>query len=120
VTAVDNGALKGDIARDVLVTHRREDGLRYRPSRPVDWVTCDIVEQPSRIAQLMGDWIAEGSARRAIFNLKLPMKKRYEEVERCRAIIAARLAQRGVRAQLRIRQLYHDREEVTGYLRREP
>jgi len=118
VTAVDNAALRGDIAGDPLVTHVREDGLRYRPRRPVDWVTCDIVEAPARIAQLMGDWIGEGAARHAIFNLKLPMKKRYDEVARCRDIIAQRLARAGVRAHLGLRQLYHDRAEVTGYLER--
>ena len=116
VTAVDNAALKGEIARDPLVTHVREDGLRFRPRRPVDWVTCDIVESPARIAQLMGDWMAEGAARHAVFNLKLPMKKRYDEVQRCRDIVAQRLGRAGVRAGLALRQLYHDREEVTGYL----
>jgi 23S rRNA (cytidine2498-2'-O)-methyltransferase len=116
VTAVDNAALKGEIARDPLVTHVREDGLRFRPRRPVDWVTCDIVESPARIARLMGDWMAEGAARHAVFNLKLPMKKRYDEVERCRDIVGQRLARAGVRAGLALRQLYHDREEVTGYL----
>lgn len=120
VTAVDNGALKGAIARDPLVTHLREDGLRYRPRRGVNWVMCDIVEKPSRIAELMADWIAAGDARHAIFNLKLPMKRRYDEVVRCRDIIAGTLAKRGVRAELRLRQLYHDREEVTAYLAREP
>jgi len=118
VTAIDNGALKGDIARDSLVTHLREDGLRYRPRRPVDWVTCDIVESPARIAELMADWIGGGHARRAVFNLKLPMKKRYDEVERCRDIIAGALGRSDRRATLRLRQLYHDREEVTGYLAR--
>jgi 23S rRNA (cytidine2498-2'-O)-methyltransferase len=118
VTAVDNGALKGEVAHDALVTHLREDGLRYRPRRPVDWVTCDIVEKPSRIAALMADWIGAGHARHAIFNLKLPMKKRYDEVVRCRAAITDDLSRRGVRAHLALRQLYHDREEVTGYLAR--
>ena len=116
VTAIDNGALKGEIAGDALVTHLRADGLHYRPRRPVDWVTCDIVEAPARIAQLMGDWIGGGHARHAIFNLKLPMKKRYDEVERCREIIARALQRSHVDATLRLRHLYHDREEVTGYL----
>ena len=71
------------VADDPLVTHLREDGLRWRPRRPVDWLVCDIVEQPSRIAELVARWIADGAARRAIFNLKLPMKKRYDEVRRC-------------------------------------
>ena len=119
VIAVDNGALKGPVADDPRVTHVRDDGLRFRPRRPVDWVTCDIVESPSRIATLMGAWIADGHARRAIFNLKLPMKKRYDEVERCRGLIADALARRAVTARLGLRQLYHDREEVTGYLARD-
>jgi 23S rRNA (cytidine2498-2'-O)-methyltransferase len=118
VTAVDNAALKGAIAQDPLVTHVRADGLHWRPPRPVEWLTCDIVETPSRIATLVAGWIADGAARHAIFNLKLPMKKRYEEVERCRALIADTLARAGMAGELRLRQLYHDREEVTGYLTR--
>lgn len=116
VTAIDNGPLKGAAADDPLITHVRSDGLSYRPRRPADWVTCDIVESPSRIAALMGAWIGERHARHAIFNLKLPMKRRYAEVQRCREIIDKALAAHGVRATLAMRQLYHDREEVTGYL----
>jgi 23S rRNA (cytidine2498-2'-O)-methyltransferase len=118
VTAVDNGPLKGAAANEALITHLRVDGLHYRPRRPVDWVTCDIVEAPARIAALMAAWIGEGHARHAIFNLKLPMKRRHAEVERCRALIVQGLSRHGVRATLDIRQLYHDREEVTAYLAR--
>ena len=45
------------------------------------------------------------------------MKKRYEELERCRSIIEQKLAKAGISATLRFKQLYHDREEVTGHLR---
>jgi len=44
------------------------------------------------------------------------MKKRWEEVERCRAIIDEALGGGGY--YLRLKQLYHDREEVTGYIAR--
>lgn len=118
VTAVDNAALQGDVARDSLVTHVRDDGYAYRPRRPVDWMVCDIVDKPSRIAALVARWVADGQARRCIFNLKLPMKKRYDEVLRCTGIIEEVLPQQGVRHTLRLKQLYHDREEVTGYLAR--
>jgi 23S rRNA (cytidine2498-2'-O)-methyltransferase len=118
VTAIDNGPLKGEVAKDSLVTHLRVDGLSFRPQRPVDWMVCDIVEQPARIATLVGRWIAEGHARRTIFNLKLPMKKRYDEVRRCEAIIRDTLAKAGVHHTLALRHLYHDREEVTGYCAR--
>ena len=115
VTAVDNGPLKGRVRDDPLVTHLRADGLSYLPKHPVDWMVCDIVEQPARIAVLVARWIGEGHARHAIFNLKLPMKKRHDEVRRCEAIIRAALATARVKHTLVLRQLYHDREEVTGY-----
>ncbi len=118
VIAVDNGPMKGDVANDPLVTHLREDGLRYVPRKPVDWMVCDIVEQPSRIATLVARWIGEGHARHTIFNLKLPMKKRYDEVRRCEAIIREALQRAHVRHSLRFAQLYHDREEITGYCAR--
>jgi 23S rRNA (cytidine2498-2'-O)-methyltransferase len=115
VIAVDNGPLKGAVLGDPLVSHLRADGLSYLPKRPVDWMVCDIVEQPSRIAAMVARWIGEGHARRAIFNLKLPMKKRYDEVRRCEAVIRDALATARVKYTLALRQLYHDREEVTAY-----
>ena len=119
VTAVDNGALKREIAEDPLVTHLRVDGLTYLPRKPVDWMVCDIVEQPSRIATLVARWIGEGHARRAIFNLKLPMKKRYDEVRRCEGIIHDALNRAHAKHTLVLRQLYHNREEISGYCARE-
>ncbi len=120
VVAVDNGSLKGSVRDDPLVTHMRADGLTYVPKRPVDWMVCDIVEQPSRIATLVARWIGEGHARHSVFNLKLPMKKRHDEVRRCDAIIRDALTSAGVRHHLVLRQLYHDREEVTGCVARVP
>ncbi len=114
VVAVDNGPLKGEVFDDPLVTHLRADGLAYLPKRPVDWMVCDIVLQPARIAQLVARWIGDGHARHAIFNLKLPMKKRYDEVRRCAAVIDDAIAKSRVPHSLVLRQLYHDREEVTG------
>lgn len=120
VTAVDNGPLRGDLVGNALVKHLREDGFRFRPKRPVEWVVCDMVEQPSRIATLVAEWIAEGWAQHSIFNLKLPMKKRLEEIERCRKIIDERLEKAGVRYRLKVKQLFHDRDEVTAFLTRQP
>ena len=117
VTAIDNGTLKGDLVDNALVRHLREDGFRYRPKRPVDWMVCDMVEQPARIAQLVAMWFREGWTERCIFNLKLPMKKRLAEVDKCRAVIEEALQMSGRNYELRIKQLYHDREEVTGFCR---
>jgi 23S rRNA (cytidine2498-2'-O)-methyltransferase len=118
VTALDNGRLAPEVLATGMVEHLRADGLTWRPRRPVDWLVCDMVERPIRIAALVADWIATRHCRNAIFNLKLPMKKRREEVDRCRELIAARLDAEGLRYRLRIKQLYHDREEVTAFLAR--
>ncbi|MBL8471185.1 MAG: 23S rRNA (cytidine(2498)-2'-O)-methyltransferase RlmM [Rhodocyclaceae bacterium] len=114
VTAVDNAAIAPELLDSGLVRHQREDGFRFRPPKTVDWMVCDMVEQPSRIAKLAAQWLAAGWCRHTIFNLKLPMRRRYEEVERCRALIADALG--GAPHELRIKQLFHDREEVSAYL----
>ena len=41
-----------------MVEHIRADGFHFRPQRTVDWLVCDMVEQPARIATLVGDWAA--------------------------------------------------------------
>jgi len=114
VTAVDNGPMASGLLQSGLVTHRREDGFRFRPARAVDWMVCDMVEQPRRIAELVARWLGAGWCRYAIFNLKLPMKKRFEESQRCLKMITE-AAPAG--ADLRARQLYHDREEITVFAR---
>lgn len=114
VTAVDNGPIDAALLASGLVDHLRADGFRYRPPKPLDWLVCDMVEQPRRVAELMAQWLAQGWCRYVIFNLKLPMKKRYDEVQLCLAIL--RDAVDG-RVELRARQLYHDREEITVFAR---
>ncbi len=116
VIAVDNGAIDPRLLDTGQVKHRRDDGFHFRPSEPADWMVCDMVESPARIARLASRWIAEGWCRETIFNLKLPMKKRWEEVGRCREIIDTELG--GAGYYLRMKHLYHDREEVTAYLAR--
>lgn len=116
VTAIDNGPMSPQALATGMIEHLRADGFTWRPDGGIDWLVCDMVEQPARISRLMADWVASGRARRAIFNLKLPMKKRLEELERCRRLIEDRFRQNSLGFDLRMRQLYHDREEVTAYL----
>lgn len=118
VMAVDNGPMNADLLDSGLVGHYRADGFSFRPKRPVDWMVCDIVEKPAKNAALLETWIGEGLCREAVVNLKLPMKQRYAEVKRLLERIADGLAERGVKASIGCKQLYHDREEVTCHLRR--
>ncbi len=114
VTAVDNGPMDAGLMASGLVDHLRADGFRYQPRNGVDWLVCDMVEQPRRVAARMAQWLAQGWCRQAIFNLKLPMKKRYDEVQTCFDLLHAGVA---APLQLRARQLYHDREEITVFAR---
>jgi 23S rRNA (cytidine2498-2'-O)-methyltransferase len=110
VTAVDNGPLRAHVMDTGLVEHLRADGFQWKPSQPLDWMVCDMVEQPRRVAERMATWFREGWCRHAVFNLKLPMKKRWDETRLCLDLFAA---QCGQPVRVRARQLYHDREEIT-------
>ena len=119
VDAVDNGPLKGAVASHPLAHHLRDDGFKYRPPQPVDWMVCDMVERPPRVVERIAEWCVRGWARHFIFNLKLPTVKHWEEVRYCLDLLEERLKAADVRYRLHARHLYHDREEITCYLRRE-
>jgi len=118
VTAIDNGPMDKALMQSGQVEHLKVDGFKYRPERPVTWLVCDMIESPARVAQTIASWIADGDAQRAIFNLKLPMKKRFEELLHCQDLMDGILSAKNVNYRLAFKQLYHDREEVTGYLYR--
>lgn len=112
VYAIDNGPLRAHLFDLGHVEHLRADGFTWRPPQALDWMVCDMVEQPRRVADRMATWLREGWCRRSVFNLKLPMKKRWAETRLCldrlREQVHAPLT-------LRARQLYHDREEITVF-----
>lgn len=117
VDAVDNARLVPALTGYPRVTHRRADGFRYRPRGPADWLLCDMVEQPHRITRLACTWLERGDCRHALFNLKLPMKRRWQSVSDHLETVAAALPAAG---RLAAKQLYHDREEVTVFATRAP
>jgi 23S rRNA (cytidine2498-2'-O)-methyltransferase len=118
VTAVDNARLAPEVLATGLVEHVRGDAFHFEPRKRVAWMVCDVVEQPIRVAGLAADWIARDWCRECIVNLKLPMRKRFEEWERCRGEIEKRLRRAGTEYRILAKQLYHDREEITLYLAR--
>ena len=110
VTAVDRGALKLKSlgAWGGEVTHLTEDGLRFRPSRPVDWLASDMLIAPGIALGLVRKWHEGGWARNYVVNLKLPQQHPDATLV---PIQTALDALPGFR--YRLRQLYHDRREVT-------
>jgi len=116
VVAVDNGPMDKQLMDSGQVTHLREDAFAYKPPRQVDWLVCDMVEKPARVAELMERWLTKGWCRFAIFNLKLPMKKRWQEVDQILSRVREELDAAGIEYRLAARQLYHDREEITVFV----
>jgi 23S rRNA (cytidine2498-2'-O)-methyltransferase len=119
VHAVDNGLMAQSLMDTGQVTHHRADGFKYEPSSSkIYWLVCDMVEKPAKVTSLMIQWLVKGWCREAIFNLKLPMKKRYEEVSQNLQTIKEALDAVGINSEIHAKQLYHDREEVTVHVRR--
>ncbi len=114
VFAIDNGEIDPKLMATGQIEHLKVDGFHYRPPYKVNWLVCDMVEKPIRIAELMAKWLARGDAERAIFNLKLPMKKRFEEVLSCKEAIEHILGD--MNYTIKMKHLYHDREEITVFL----
>jgi 23S rRNA (cytidine2498-2'-O)-methyltransferase len=119
VQAVDNGAMDAALMETGQVSYFAEDGFKFRAKKHnIYWLVCDMIEQPQRVANLMAQWLAEGWCQEAMFNLKLPMKRRYESVQEALGIIAKVLSGAQItKYELQVKHLYHDREEVTVHLR---
>lgn len=117
VTAVDNGPMNPELMNTGQVKHVQEDAYKYVPPETVNLMVCDVVDKPIKTAQMAADWVLNGWCEEAIFNLKLPMKQRYQEVTSCLNVIAENCMQAGVGYELSAKHLYHDREEITCLLR---
>ncbi len=119
VHAVDNGAMAESLMETGQVKYHAADGFKFEPPRKnVTWLVCDMIEKPYRVAQLMGEWLIQGWAKETIFNLKLPMNRRYEQVMEDLQKLKLFLIENGVKFEMKAKHLYHDREEVTVHIRK--
>ena len=109
---VDDSGTAGAANAIVLDQTWEFDGFQWQPRRTLDWLVCDMVESPRKVADRMAAWFHNNWCRQAIFNLKLPMKKRWEETRIC---LEGFEQQTHRPMTIRARQLYHDREEITVF-----
>lgn len=113
VLAVDNGPLKLTATAPGRVQHQRADGISFAPPpdwQPVDWMVCDMLVAPGKTLGLLRRWTNNRWLRRFICNMKLPQQNPYPALQPVEAWLAD---SPHIRAS--IRQLYHDRREVTIY-----
>jgi len=112
VIAVDNGPLKAGALANPLITHLQQDAFRFDPTAsaatgnaPVDWLFCDLVENPRRVLDaIVAPWLERRWCRHFIVNLKFG---------RAADPIALLKEVRARVPAARVRHLYHDREEFT-------
>nr|WP_275665232.1 23S rRNA (cytidine(2498)-2'-O)-methyltransferase RlmM [Vibrio sp. Isolate22] len=117
VHCVDNGMMADSLMETGQIKHHMVDGFKFEPDRKnVTWIICDMVEKPARVAHLMGEWIIKGWAKEALFNLKLPMKGRYDEVLQDIENLKLFLIENKVKFKMQAKHLYHDREEITVHI----
>ncbi|MGL4714669.1 MAG: 23S rRNA (cytidine(2498)-2'-O)-methyltransferase RlmM, partial [Aeromonas sp.] len=74
------------------------------------------VDKPARVVHMIADWFRENDCQEAMFNLKLPMKKRYAESVHNIEVLRAMLKEIDNAFVIQAKQLYHDREEITVHV----
>ncbi len=117
VTAVDNGMMAQSLMDTGQVKHIRDDGFVWRPSKKnTYWLVCDMVDKPARVTHMIADWFRESDCQEAMFNLKLPMKKRYAEAVHNIEVLRELLREIDNAFVIQAKQLYHDREEITVHV----
>ncbi len=112
VIAIDNGPLREPVKSHPKMVHLKADALKYRPEAldPVDWLLCDVLEAPEIILGLLRQWLENKWCRHFIVNLKLGRR------DPVALLAEIRDGTKGLWPYcqaLSLRQLYHDREEIT-------
>ena len=113
VTAIDNGPMQQALMQTGMVEHLQTDAFTYTPKKKVDWLVCDMAERPLHVSRLISRWFTKRQCTNAIFNLKLPMKKRLVTVHECIDLLRKNLAEANIKHTIQAKHLYHDREEIT-------
>lgn len=113
VIAVDPARLTPALEGHRKVRHVQESAFAFAPDEPVDWLFCDMAWRPLEVAQLLAKWARRRWAQYLVANIKLPMKDKNPVLHRVRHTL-----EEGGWKHLTVRQLYHDRDEVTVTARR--
>lgn len=119
VVAIDNGPLKGGALDHPQIEHRREDAFKFSPATPdgagvgaaFDWLFCDMVEEPHHVLRhIVEPWLARGWCRNFVINLKFGRVDPIALLRELRAVDSP-FVRHG--SGVRVRHLFHDREEFT-------
>ncbi len=110
VFAIDNGPLKKGALESEMIIHEKADAFKYKPKEKIDWLFCDLVEQPNHVMQLIKEWLENKRCHSFVINFK------FGHVNPVELIRELENNQHGlVRYTSRhaFVHLYHDRDEIT-------
>ena len=113
VVAVDRAPLAPPLARHPLVASVIGNAFTYVPGGPVDWLVCDVVCEPPRSLALCDAWLSGGLCRNLVVTVKFKGRAGYGLLAELTALFA-RLRP----AFARVKQLSHNKNEVTVMVRR--
>lgn len=113
VLAVDHGPMKLAEHREGWgnIRHIQDNGITFQAPRDwpqVDWLVADMLIAPGVALGLLRRWIDSGEASNIICNVKLPQEHPYESIKPIESLLKS-----SSKYQTQIKQLYHDRREVT-------
>lgn len=110
VTAVDAAALALPERKALLarVDHVKDNGLRYQPPAPVDWLCCDMIVAPHETLKVLRYWLSKGWMQHFVINLKLPKQDAWQAIKD-----ALQLMNEAGWPLMRAKHLFHDRWEIT-------
>jgi len=118
VIAVDHGPMKLPPDQDGWgsVQHKKENGITYQPPADwtrVDWLVADMLIAPGVALGLLRRWLDSGKASCIICNIKLPQVEPFESIRPIQELLDEHPEYHSS-----IKQLYHDRREVTVMAKR--
>jgi 23S rRNA (cytidine2498-2'-O)-methyltransferase len=108
VLAVDPARLAPELMKKKGLVHVQASAFDFEPEDSVDWLLCDMAWRPLEVAELLAKWGRRHWATALVANIKLPMKQRALFVRKVVEVVRG-----GSWQDVRARQLYHDREEIT-------
>jgi 23S rRNA (cytidine2498-2'-O)-methyltransferase len=110
VYSVDNGELKGGAKNNPKIIHYKTDAFKFMPDKRVDWLFCDIVEEPHHVLKLIEEWVRRKLCRFFIVNLKFghaDVMNLIKNIENSDSILKQNTSF------FKLIHLFHDRDEVT-------
>lgn len=110
VFAIDNGPLKKGALQWDTIIHKKADAFKFVPDTRMDWLFCDLVEEPHHVMQMISQWFANRRCRSFVINFKFghvnPIKL-IAELESSTGMLMPHTDN------AKVVHLYHDRDEVT-------